>query len=136
VLPLAHQGQDRGWTFAGLTTGLQILLLTSTGARTGAQRTTPVLYLRDGGNFVQVAPNRGQEHNPSWYCNLRVNPAAKVTLAGSPRDVIAREVTGPQRDRNWQQGCDMYRAWNVYNKRSPHREFPIMILSSEPLVTE
>lgn len=44
--------------------------------------------------------------------------------------------TGPQRDRYWQQGCDMYPAWNAYKKRSPHREFPIMILSREPLVTE
>lgn len=133
--PLARQGQDRGWTFAGLTTGLQVLLLTSTGARTGAQRTTPVLYLRDGGDFVLVASNWGQQHNPGWYCSLRVNPAAKVTRAGSTRDVIAREVTGPQRDRYWPQGCDMYPAWNVYNERSPHREFPIMILSSGPLVT-
>ena len=116
-------------TFTGLVSGLQVLLLTTTGAKTGAQRTQPVLYLRQGDGFVVVAVNWGQEHNPSWYCNLRANPRAKVTLSGSANNVIAREVTGPQRDLYWQQGCRMYPAWNLYQKRSPRREFPIMVLS-------
>ena len=119
----------RTMTFVGLVSGLQVLLLTTTGAKTGAQRTTPVLYLRDGDNFVLIASNWGQEHNPGWYYNLRANPKAKVTLSGSTHDVRACEVTGPQRDLYWQQGCRMYPAWNVYKTRSPQREFPIMILS-------
>lgn len=119
----------RTMTFVGLVSGLQVLLLTTTGARTGAQRTQPVLYLREGDGFVLIASNWGQEHNPSWYYNLRANPKAKVTLSGSTYDVIVREVTGPQRDLYWQQGCRMYPAWNVYKTRSPHREFPVMILS-------
>jgi deazaflavin-dependent oxidoreductase (nitroreductase family) len=116
-------------TFAGLLSGLQVLLLTTTGARTGAERTQPVLYLREGDGFVLIASNWGQAHNPSWYYNLQANPNAKVTLSGSTYDVIAREVTGPQRDLYWQQGCRMYPAWNVYKTRAPHREFPVMILS-------
>jgi len=119
----------RTMTFAGLVTGLQVLLLTTTGAKTGAQRTQPVLYLRQGDDFVVIASNWGQGHNPSWYYNLRANPRAKVTLSGSGNDVIAREVTGPQRDLYWQQACRMYPAWNLYKKRSPRREFPIMVLS-------
>lgn len=116
-------------TFAGLVTGLQVLLLTTTGARTGAQRTQPVLYVREGDDFVVIASNWGQERNPSWYYNLRANPRAKVTLSGATSDVIAREVTGQQRDLYWQQGCRMYPAWNIYKARAPRREFPIMILS-------
>lgn len=119
----------RSMTLTGLVTGLQVLLLTTAGARTGARRTTPVLYLRDGDEFVLIASNWGQDHNPGWYYNLRANPAAKVTLAGSTRDVIAREVTGPEREAYWQQGCDMYPAWNLYRTRSKRREFPVMILS-------
>jgi deazaflavin-dependent oxidoreductase (nitroreductase family) len=119
----------RKMTFAGLVSGLPVLLLTTTGARTGAPRTQPVLYLREGEGFVLVASNWGQAHNPSWYHNLRANPNAKVTLSGSTHDVIAREVTGPQRDLYWQQGCLIYPAWNLYKKRAPHRQFPIMILS-------
>jgi deazaflavin-dependent oxidoreductase (nitroreductase family) len=119
----------RNMTFTGLATGLQALLLTTTGAKTGAQRTQPVLYLREGDDFVVIASNWGQERNPSWYYNLRANPSAKVTLSGSTYDVTAREVTGPERDQYWQQGCRMYPAWNLYKTRSPRREFPIIILS-------
>ena len=120
----------RTMTVVGLVSGLPVLLLTTTGARTGAQRTQPVLYLRAGDGFVLIASNWGQPHNPSWYYNLRANPKAKVTLSGSTYDVVAGEVTGPQRDLYWQQGCRMYPAWNVYKTRSPHRQFPVMILST------
>jgi deazaflavin-dependent oxidoreductase (nitroreductase family) len=82
-----------------------------------------------GDDFVVIASNWGQEHNPSWYYNLRANPQAKVTLAGSTIAVTAREATGPQRDLYWQQGCRMYPAWNVYKKRSPRSTFPIIVLS-------
>ena len=116
-------------TFVGVVTGMPALLLTTTGARTGAQRTQPVLYLRQGDDFVVIASNWGQEHNPSWYYNLRANPSAKVTLSGSTHGVTATEVTGPQRDLYWRQGCLMYPAWNVYKKRWPRQNFPVMVLS-------
>ena len=93
------------------------------------QRTQPVVYLREGDGFVVIASNWGQAHNPSWYYNLRANTNAEVTVSGSTYEVMTREVTGPQRDRYWQQGCLMYPAWNVYKTRSPHRPFPVMILS-------
>lgn len=119
----------RTMTFTGLVTGLQVILLTTTGAKTGAPRTHPVLSLSQGDGFVVIASNFGQEHNPSWYYNLRANPKAKVTLSGSTQDVTAHEVTGPQRDMYWRQGCRMYPSWNLYKKRSPHRDFPILVLS-------
>ena len=119
----------RHMTFVSLATGLQVMLLTTTGARTGTQRTQPVLYLREGDDLVVIASNWGQERNPSWYYNLKADPRAKVTLSGSTYDVTAREVTSPERDQYWQQGCRMYPAWDVYKARSPRPEFPIMILS-------
>lgn len=120
----------RTTTFAHLVSGLPVLLLTTTGAKTGAQRTQPVVYLREGDDFVVIASNWGQERNPSWYYNLKANPRAKVTLSGSTYDVTARKVTGSQRDLYWQQGCRMYPAWDLYKARSPRRQFPIMILST------
>ncbi len=118
----------RHMTFAGLATGLQVLLLTTTGAKTGARRTQPVAYLGNGDDFIVIASNFGQERNPSWYYNLRANPRAQVTLSGSTCDVIAREVTGPERDLYWERGCLMYPAWNLYKARS-QRDFPILVLS-------
>jgi deazaflavin-dependent oxidoreductase (nitroreductase family) len=119
----------RRMTFVRLVSGLPVLLLTTTGARTGAKRTQPLLYLRERDDLVVIGSNWGQAHNPAWCYNLRANPYAEVTLSGSTYEVIAREVTQPQRDLYWQQGCRMYPAWNLYKIRSPHRQFPIMILS-------
>ena len=117
----------RRMTFVRLVSGLPVLLLTTTGARTGAKRTQPLLYLREGDDLVVIGSNWGQAHNPAWYYyNLRGNPYAEVTLSGSTYDVIAREVTEPQRDLYWQQGCRIYPAWNLYKTRSPHRQFPII----------
>jgi deazaflavin-dependent oxidoreductase (nitroreductase family) len=118
----------RHLTFAGLATGLQVLMLTTTGAKTGARRTQPVAYLGQAGDFILIASNFGQERNPAWYYNLRASPRAQVTVSGSACDVIAREVTGPERDLYWEQGCRMYPAWNLYKARS-RRQFPIMILA-------
>src|SRR6478735_4206452 len=99
----------RRMTFVRLVSGLPVLLLTMAGARTGAKRTQPLLYLREGDDLVVIGSNWGQAHNPAWYYNLRANPYAEVTLSGSTYEVIAREVTEPQRDLYWQQGCRIYR---------------------------
>jgi len=69
-------------TFVRLVSGLPVLLLTPTGARTGAKRTQPLLYLREGDDLVVIGSNWGQAHNPAWYYNLRANPYAEVALSG------------------------------------------------------
>jgi deazaflavin-dependent oxidoreductase (nitroreductase family) len=61
-------------TLVGITTGLPVLLLTTIGAKTGTLRVNPVLYLRSGEDFVVIASNWGQRHNPGWYYNLRGAP--------------------------------------------------------------
>ena len=116
-------------TLVSLTTGLPVLLLTTTGAKTGALRTAPVLFLRSGDDFMVVASNWGQQHNPGWYYNLRMHPNATVTFDGATLDVLAREATEPERDLYWPQAIRMYPAWNLYKARSPRPEFPILILS-------
>ena len=85
-------------TFIGLVTGLPALMVTTTGARSGSQRTHPVAYLGKDGDFVVIGANYGKRRNPQWYHNLRANPDAKVILSGSGScyDVRARQVTGPR----------------------------------------
>jgi F420H(2)-dependent quinone reductase len=75
----------RRMTFVRLVSGLPVLLLTTTGAK----RTQPLLYLREGDDLVVIGSNWGQAHNPAWYYNLRANPYAEVTLSGSTYEVIA-----------------------------------------------
>jgi deazaflavin-dependent oxidoreductase (nitroreductase family) len=119
----------RRLTLSGLTTGLQVLLLTTTGAKTGARRTNPVLYLSSGEDYVVIASNWGQQHNPGWYYNLRANPKAAVTLDRSTFEVVARQATELERDNYWAQAVRMYPAWIVYKARSRRPEFPILVLS-------
>jgi len=119
-------------TFIGLVTGLPALMLTTTGARSGAQRTHPLAYLGKDGDFVVIGANWAKRDNPQWYHNLRANPEAKVTVAGSGSryDVRAREVTGAERDPYWEQGCRMFPPWKLYAARS-HRDLPVLILARQ-----
>jgi deazaflavin-dependent oxidoreductase (nitroreductase family) len=119
-------------TFIGLVTGLPALMLTTTGARSGAQRTHPLAYLGKDGDFVVIGANWAKRGNPQWYHNLRANPDAKVTVAGTglSYDVRAREVTGPDRDPYWEQGCRMFPPWKLYAARA-HRDLPVLILARQ-----
>jgi deazaflavin-dependent oxidoreductase (nitroreductase family) len=80
--PAVSRISGRRMTFVRLVSGLPVLLLTPTGARTGAKRTQPLLYLREGDDLVVIGSNWGQAHNPAWYYNLRANPYAEVALSG------------------------------------------------------
>jgi hypothetical protein len=71
---LVSRLSGRKLTLVAITTGLPVLLLTTIGAKTGALRVNPVLYLRSGEDFVVIASNWGQRNNPGWYYNLRAHP--------------------------------------------------------------
>jgi deazaflavin-dependent oxidoreductase (nitroreductase family) len=119
ILPSIDQFVSRvtgGMTTATtLLSGLQVLLLTTTGAKTGAQRTQPVAYLGSGEDFVVIASNWGRQHNPGWYYNLRANLGARVILDGATFDVVARQATEAEHDRYWAEGTLLYPAWNAHN---------------------
>ena len=82
--------------------GGDLLLLTTTGRKSGQERTTPLLYLQDGGRWVVVASNGGADWQPGWWLNLRAGSAATVELDGTSTPVTGVELTGPERDAMWQ----------------------------------
>ncbi len=104
-----------------------VLLLTVTGRRTGAPRTTPLLYLRDGERLVLVASNAGDDKDPAWWTNLRHNPAARVELGGERRAFKARQATAEEKARYWPQLVGQYGSYATYQKRT-RREIPVVIL--------
>lgn len=71
-------------SFVSLVSGLPVVMLTTTGARTRQQRVSPVVGLPDGDNLAVIASNWGQRHHPAWYHNLRACPEATVTVGASP----------------------------------------------------
>lgn len=114
--------------------GLPMILLTTTGARSGMARTLPVLCLRDPEKpevIAVTAANWGMEKMPSWYYNLRATPGASVLLDGKQRSFSAREERGEEYERYWKLAEATYIGMKHYRQRVGDRRIPIMILSEE-----
>jgi len=114
--------------------GQPVLLLTTTGARSGQPRTTPLMFMREGDDVVLIASAGGSTRNPAWYYNLRAHPEAAVTLGGRTLRCKAREAGGAERDALWNRACEFYVGFSKYQKRAGERRVPVMILS--PLAGE
>ena len=116
-------------TFVSLVTGLPIVMLTTTGAKSGRRHTLPLVALPDGDRMVIIASNYGQHRNPAWYYNLRANPAATIVFDGVTREVTARVLEGEERERQYARGIEIYPGWTQYRKRAAHRQIPVIELT-------
>lgn len=104
-----------------------VLLLTTTGRRSGVERTAPVLYLADGERLVVIGSNAGNERAPAWALNLKANPEAEVQVRGSHRKVRARFAQGEERDELWQRMNDQYAGFDAYRERTA-RQIELVVL--------
>jgi deazaflavin-dependent oxidoreductase (nitroreductase family) len=118
-------------TLSAWVSGFPIIMLTTTGARTGEPRTLPVLALPDGDHLVLIASNFGRLSNPSWYYNLRAHPSVMITWKGSSVQMRARELLGEERQRYVDRGLEAYPWWAPYHRRAAPRQIPVIML--EPL---
>lgn len=103
------------------------LVLITTGARSGVQRRTPLLFLPDGNRVVLVASNFGRDRHPGWYYNLRANPQAQVNIYGHTFTCWAREATGIEYLELWERAVRYYPGFAAYARRAG-RTVPIMVL--------
>lgn len=114
--------------------GLPMILLTSTGARSGLARTLPVACYRNPEKpeiIAVAAANWGREKMPSWYYNLKATPRASVLLDGKQRVYSAREAQGEEYEHYWKLAEATFLGMSKYRKRVGERRIPIMILSQE-----
>ena len=116
------------YTFAALLSGLPVVMLTTTGARSGIRRTSPVLGFPTADGLVVIASNYGQRRHPAWYHNLKADPHGEVTVDGSTWRFEAVEAEGDQRERIWRQGLEIYPGWSQYEKRAAGRRIAIFVL--------
>ncbi len=116
---------------AGRVGKAPILLLTTTGRRTGAKRTTPLLYLRDGDRIAVVASYGGRPSHPAWYLNLTANPPVEVQVGRERFAAIARTATPDERAQLWPRLVEMYPAYASYEQRTS-REIPVVLLERTP----
>jgi F420H(2)-dependent quinone reductase len=105
-----------------------MLLLDHVGAKSGVERTTPLLYVRDGGDVVIVASKGGFPKHPAWYHNLLANPDTTVQIGSEHRPVHARVATTEERDRLWKMAVRAYHGYEDYAIRSKGREIPLVVL--------
>ncbi len=111
--------------------GVPMLLLETTGAKSGLTRETPLAFGRDAERIVLVASNNGGPKNPAWYYNLRANPHVKATLAGETRQFVAHKAVGDERTRLWAEAIARNPAYALYQERTESRTIPLMVLSPE-----
>ena len=104
-----------------------VLLLLTTGRKSGKERTTPVLFLRDGVNYIIVASNGGTAGDPAWWLNLQKDPEAIVEVGGRTLRVRAEEVKGEEKRRLWTRLVATYPLYESYQRRTD-REIPVILL--------
>ncbi len=133
-----------GRTTAGaLLTGLPLITLTTTGAKSGRPRTVTLVGIPDGGRLIVIASNWGQAGHPAWYYNMKAN--SRVTIRGGDgsagadglagadgsanRLYVARELVGAERAAAWARAVALYPGYQGYAARAG-REIPVMALEA------
>jgi len=107
--------------------GATILLLTTTGRKSGDKTTTPLIYGLDGENPVIVASKGGAPQHPGWYKNLVANPAAEVQILGETFPVRARDARGEERERLWKMMNGIWKQYDEYQTKTD-RQIPVVVL--------
>ena len=107
--------------------GAPVLLLTSTGAKSGERRTTPVVYQPDGDRMVIFASKAGAPENPAWYHNLRANSTATVEVGNDTVEVEAVITDGDERERLFSKQKELMPQFADYEKKT-ERQIPVVAL--------
>jgi F420H(2)-dependent quinone reductase len=105
-----------------------MLALDHVGARSGKRRTTPLVYMPDGKNFLIFAAKGGHPENPSWLYNLRARPDTEIQIGSRRISVHAREADAEERRRRWPAAAAYNSHWRRYQRRT-RREIPLLILA-------
>jgi deazaflavin-dependent oxidoreductase (nitroreductase family) len=112
---------------AGVFGGAPLLLLTTTGAKSGRKHTTPLVHLEDSGRIYVFGSMGGAPKNPAWYHNLVANPDVTVELPGETFEASAVPVSGDERERIWAAQKEAMPAFEDYEAKTD-REIPVVML--------
>lgn len=125
----------RGRTsISSIVAGVPMVMLTTTGAKTGSLRSIPLIGLPDGERIILVASSWGRKKHPGWYHNLVKNPKATISTPGRSRDYIARLANSAEAEIYWQKVIALYPGYGVYRVMAKHRQIGLFIL--EPLAEQ
>ena len=111
-----------------LWNGVPTLLITTTGRKTRLARTTPLIFSRDGDDYVVVASKGGAPSHPNWYVNLTDKPDAEIQVLGEHLRVRARTASPEDKARLWRIVTAQWPNYDVYQSRT-EREIPVVVLT-------
>lgn len=107
--------------------GAPLLLLHSTGARSGRERVSPMMYRSVPGGYAVFASKAGADTNPDWYHNLIADPKASIEVGTDTIDVTARVTSGTERDEIWEAQKAEYTGFAGYERKTT-RQIPVVML--------
>jgi len=116
-----------GGRIGGRINQAPVLLLTTTGRKSGQSRTAPVVYLADGENLVVIGSNAGHNRTPAWSLNLKANPEAEIEVGRERRPVRARVAEGDERADLWRRHNEQYTGFDEYEARTD-RDIALFVL--------
>ena len=128
-----YSGLHRGWhkltrgRFINKFRGAPVVLLTTTGRKTGKERTWPLLTVKQGDAYAFAASNGGHDQHPSWYVNLVANPKVTINDGGRKIQGRARVTVEPERSDLYQRFVDVFSAYGDYAKATD-REIPVVVV--------
>ena|SRR6185369_10201769 len=118
-------GGRLGGKFRG---GAPVMLVTTTGRKSGRRLTVPLLFLRDGDRVVTVASKGGMDHHPLWYLNMLANPAVDVQIGEHTQPLRAHTASEAEKAELWPKLVAMYPDYASYQQRTT-RDIPVVILA-------
>jgi deazaflavin-dependent oxidoreductase (nitroreductase family) len=124
---LIDEFRNNGGQVTGMFENAPLVLITTTGAKSGKRRTTPIVHTTDGDNVVIIASKGGAPTSPDWYHNLVANPEVTVELANETFEARARVAQGDERERLWRAQADRMPNFDEYQKATT-RQIPVVVL--------
>jgi len=107
--------------------GTHILILTTTGRRTGKQHSTPLIFREHGDDYLVVASKGGADEPPAWYLNLQADPTVGVQIKGDRFTARARTATPEEMPQMWREMAEVWPDYDVYQRKTD-REIPVVVL--------
>jgi deazaflavin-dependent oxidoreductase (nitroreductase family) len=124
---LVDEFRSNAGRVTGMFAGAPLVLITTTGAKSGKKRTTPIVYTTDGDRIVIIASKGGAPTSPDWYHNLVVNPGVTVELPTETFEARARVTEDPERERLYRAQAALMPNFAEYEKATT-RKIPVVVL--------
>ena len=125
--PIIDEFRANGGKLGGNFEGAPMLLLHSTGAKSGKERVNPMMYQRVGDDYAVFASKAGAPTNPDWYHNLVANPDVTAEVGTETKELRARVAKGDERDKIWQAHKTQWTGFADYESKTD-RQIPVVIL--------